>query len=130
MSPVLVDTAVWRRYFSGRGTPQVTRALDSLLDEDGAVLIHPAVVGELVLGGLSIGEERLLQRLPHAPEVSSAELLEFVRDRKLARRGIGWVDCQLLASAILGSAMLWSLDRKLAETAAKLEVAFAADELA
>jgi hypothetical protein len=101
-----------------------------LLDEDGVVLVHPAVVGELVLGGLSINEERLLGRLPRAPEVSSAELLEFVRARKLARRGIGWVDCQLLASAILGTARLWSLDRKLADAADHLKIAFTEDELA
>jgi predicted nucleic acid-binding protein len=104
--------------------------MDALLDEDGALLVHPAVIGELVLGGLSTREELLLRRLPGASEVSSADLLAFVRYRQLQRRGVGWVDCQLLASALLSSASLWSLDRKLAAAAATLEVAFVETSLA
>jgi predicted nucleic acid-binding protein len=125
VSSVLVDTSVWRGYFSGRAAPHAVRAMDAMLDEDGALLVHPAIIGELVLGGLSTREELLLRRLPAAAEVSSTELLAFVRYRQLQRRGVGWVDCQLLASAILASACLWSLDRKLAAAAAKLEIAFA-----
>jgi predicted nucleic acid-binding protein len=122
---VLVDTSVWRKYFSGRIAARDAKALDALLDEDGAVLMHPAVLAELVLGGLSEREERLLTRLPGAPEVSSLELLVLVRQRKLARRGIGWMDCQLLASALVAAASLWSLDRQLAEAAADLKTAYA-----
>ena len=92
---VLVDTSVWRKHFSGRVAPLASRALDALLDEDGAVLMHPAVLGELVLGGLSAREERLFLRLPQAPEVSSSELLMFIRDRGLARQGVGWVDYRI-----------------------------------
>jgi predicted nucleic acid-binding protein len=125
MTAVLVDTSVWRRYFAGRIAARDGQALDGLLDEDGAVLMHPAVLGELVLGGLSEREQRLLDRLPSAPEITSQELLEFVRQRKLARRGLGWVDCQLLASALVASASLWSLDRELAEAAAELKTAYA-----
>jgi predicted nucleic acid-binding protein len=124
VSSVLVDSSVWRRYFSGRATLHVIRAMDLLLDEDSALLTHPAVTGELVLGGLSTHEEHLLRRLPAASEVSSTELLTFIRDHQLQRRGVGWVDCQLLASAILASASLWSLDQKLATAATKLGVAF------
>lgn len=125
MSPALVDTSVWRRYFAGRADRRTARALDALLDEEGAVLAHPAVVGELVLGGLSVREELLFARLPAVSEVSSRELLDFVRHRKLQRRGVGWVDCQLLASALIAQAKLWSLDRRLAEVAAELGVGFA-----
>jgi predicted nucleic acid-binding protein len=121
---VLVDTSVWRKYFSGRIAARDGRTLDALLDEEEAVLVHPAVLGELVLGGLSEREERLLDRLPGAPEISTPELLAFVRQRKLARRGIGWVGCQLLASALVVSASLWSLDRELAEAAADLKTAY------
>jgi predicted nucleic acid-binding protein len=124
VTAVVVDTSVWRKYFSGLVTADDGRALDELLDEDGAVLMHVAVLGELVLGGLSERGERLLQRLPTAPEVSSDEILAFVRQRKLARRGVGWVDCQLLASALIAGASLWSFDRGLARAATTLEVAF------
>jgi len=49
VKPVLVDTSVWRRYFSG--APSV-RLLGVLLDEHAGVLVHPFVIGEMVLGGL------------------------------------------------------------------------------
>jgi predicted nucleic acid-binding protein len=47
---VLVDTSVWRRFFSGKGGAKTKRTLSALLDEDDALLIHVAVIGELVLG--------------------------------------------------------------------------------
>jgi len=124
LTAVVVDTSVWRKYFSGRAPARSARILDELLDEEGSVLLHPAVIGELVLGGLSTPEELLLQRLPCAPEVSSPELQAFIRFRRLARRGVGWVDCQLLASALLASASLWSFDHELAAAAADLKIAF------
>lgn len=120
----MVDTSVWRRYFSGRVSAHAATCLDELLDEDGAVLLHPAVIGELTLGGLALAEEKLLRRLPAAPEVSSVELQSFVRYRRLARRGIGWVDCHLLASALVASSSLWSFDRMLATAAVDLKIAF------
>lgn len=121
MTPVIVDTSVWRRYFAG--TPAV-KALGSLLDEDGAVLVHPFVVGELVLGGLSAREEDLFARLPAAAVVPHDELLAFVRRRRLVRRGIGWVDAHLLASALASGAMLWSVDGDLVSAAEDLGVAY------
>ena len=84
MTPVLVDTSVWRRYFGGSAG---VSALADLLDEDGAVLIHPFVLGELVLGGLSAREESLFARLPCATLLAHEEVLEFVRRR--SSRGAG-----------------------------------------
>jgi predicted nucleic acid-binding protein len=121
---VLVDTSVWRRYFGGRIGAKNAYLLGDLLDQDDEVLCHPAVLGELVLGGLSSREEALLARLPSSPEIDSREVLSLVRARKLARRGIGWVDCQLLASALVAGAMVWSLDRKLADAAAAVGAAY------
>ncbi|HTU59590.1 MAG TPA: hypothetical protein VMF89_14165 [Polyangiales bacterium] len=81
-------------------------------------------MGELVLGGLAIREEALLDRLRKAPDVTSRELLAFFRSRKLSRKGVGWVDCQLLASTLVVGARIWSLDRKLALAAYQIGVAF------
>jgi hypothetical protein len=119
--PVLVDTSVWRRYFAG--APAV-RALGSLLDEDGVVIVHPFVVGEMVLGGLSAREEALFGRLPAAAVVPHDEVLAFIRRRKLTRRGIGWVDVHLLASALTSGAALWSVDGDLAAAAGGLGVGY------
>jgi predicted nucleic acid-binding protein len=119
VNPVLVDTSVWRRYFSGIAS---VRQLGEFLDEDGAVLIHPFILGELVLGGLSTRDEALFVRLPRARVVRDEEVLELVRRRRLMRRGIGWVDAHLLASALLSSAVLWSIDADLSAAAANLSV--------
>lgn len=119
MTPVLVDTSVWRKYFSGS---EAVRSLGDLLDEDDAVLVHPFVIGEMVLGGLSTREEALLGRLPSAALVPHEEVLAFVRRRRLMRRGIGWVDAHLLASTLASSAALWSLDADLSAAAADLHV--------
>jgi len=123
MKPVLVDTSVWRRYFSGTAS---VRGLGDLLDEDGAVLVHPFIIGEMVLGGLSAREEQLFVRLPSAGVVPHEEVLELVRRRRLARRGIGWVDAHLLASALTSSAVLWSVDADLSAVAADLGIGWPA----
>lgn len=121
MKPVLVDTSVWRKFF--RGSAAVQRLRD-LLDEDGAVLIHPFVLGELVLGGISSAQESLFGRLPESRMVEHSEVLEFVRRRRVVRKGIGWIDAHLLASALTSSASLWSVDAKLSIAAANLGVDF------
>lgn len=125
MKPVLVDTSVWRRYLAG--IPSVRR-LGDLLDEEGAVLIHPFIIGEMVLGGLSTREEALFGRLPSAHLVRHEEVLEMVRRRRLMRRGIGWVDAHLIASALTSSAVLWAVDRDLSAVAADLSVDFQPDQ--
>ena len=122
MNPVLVDTSVWRRYFAGA---PVVKGLGDLLDEDGVVLVHPFVIGGLVLGGLSASEERLFARLPAAPILPHDEVLAFVRRRRLTRRGIGWVDAHLLASALASGGALWSVDRDLAAAAGDLGIGYA-----
>lgn len=121
MTAVLVDTSVWRRFFSGATG---VGALGDLLDEDGALLVHPFVLGELVLGGLSAREESLFARLPQATVLAHEEVLDFVKRRKLARRGIGWIDAHLLASALASSAALWSADGPLSSAAAELGAEF------
>lgn len=121
MRRVLVDTSVWRKYFAG---VSAVRVLGALLDEEDAVLVHPFILGELVLGGLSTKEQELFARLPNAKLVPHDEVLAFVRMRQLSRRGIGWVDAHLLASALSSSAALWSVDVALSQAASELGVGF------
>jgi hypothetical protein len=54
--------------------------------------------------------------------VPHEEVLEFIRRRRLARRGIGWVDAHLLASALTSSSTLWSFDSDLSAAASDLGV--------
>ncbi len=120
MAGVIVDTSVWRKYLAGVSS---VRALGQLLDDD-AVLLHPFVLGELTLGGLSDREEALFRRLSGVPIADHAEVLAFVWERRLARKAIGWVDAHLLASTFLADARLWSTDRGLIAAARSLGVAF------
>jgi hypothetical protein len=98
--------------------------LGELLDEEAGLPLHPFIIGVLVMGGLSRQEETYFQRLPQAPVLPHAEVLEMVRRRHLVRRGVGWIDAHLLASALASSSLLWSADRALAAAAVDLHVRF------
>lgn len=110
----LVDTSVWIEHFR-RGEPALARLL-----VEGQVLVHPFVVGELACGNLSNRESILgeLAALPVAVLASDREVLALLERHKLWGRGIGWVDAHLIASALLSSCRLWSLDRQLNRAAA------------
>ena len=112
-------------HFAGKsGVFQTLLNLAGRLEEEGIVVVHPLVVGELVLGGLSSEQERLLQRLPQLGRVPYDEVLALVRRRRLARRGIGWVDAELIAGCLTSGARLWSLDAAAAAVAGELGAAF------
>lgn len=106
---ILVDTSVWVEHLRHG----LTR-LDTLLQE-GEVLIHPWVIGELACGQLRNRRDvlELLQGLPAAVVASDAEVLLLIERNQLMGRGIGYVDAHLLASARLSHCRLWSLDRRL-----------------
>src|SRR5687767_10403990 len=101
---IVVDTAVWIDHLR-RGDEELAGLL-----EDGRVLAHPWVTGELALGSLRERDEilRLLEALPQAQVATHAELLAFIGDHELYGRGIGYVDAQLLAATMLTAAVLWT----------------------
>ncbi len=118
---ILVDTSVWIDHLRS-GEPALATAL-----EGGRVLMHPFVLGELACGNLKNRSEVLwlLRDLPAAPTATDPEALVLIERRALMGRGIGYIDVHLLASTALeGVARLWTRDRRLAETAAELELAF------
>jgi len=106
---VLVDTSVWIGHFR-----QNEPALAALLN-DGAVFMHPAVLGELACGNLKNRKVVLdaLSKLPAAVTASDKAALHLIGDQKLWGRGIGWIDMHLLASALLSECALWTLDKEL-----------------
>ena len=120
---ILVDTSVWVDHLHA-GAPALAVAL-----EQGSVLMHPFVLGELACGNLKNRGEvlRLLGELPAAPMATDPEALNYIERRALMGRGIGYVDVHLLASvALAGTAQLWTRDKRLAAVAADLELAYAA----
>lgn len=118
---VLVDTSVWVDHLRKGNV-----GLVSLLD-DGAVVCHPFIVGELACGVIKNRQEilSLLQSLPEAETASPDEVLQFIETHGLAGRGIGYVDTHLLAAAVLSSVPLWTLDKKLGLASAELRAAYA-----
>ena len=114
----LVDTSVWVDHLRA-GNPR----LQALLRGE-QVLIHPFVVGELSCGNLRNRERllRLLAALPEARQAQHQEVLDLVEKQRLSGLGLGWIDAHLLASALLSTAGIYTLDRQLAKTAARLGV--------
>ena len=120
---VLVDTSVWIAFLSDRAP--YAAELDALLSRDEASG-HAFVYGELLIGDKG-GRKVLLasyERMHQAPLVPHEDVVEFVRDRRLHGRGIGWVDAHLLASALVGRLRLWTTDPRLAVIATKLGITY------
>ena len=117
---VLVDTSVWIDHFRNGND-----ALVRLIELDRA-LIHPMVVAEIACGtppsprARTLGDLGLLQTCNQA---SLGEVMAFVEREKLYGLGCGLVDMVLLASTLITpGAELWTLDRRLAELAARFSV--------
>src|SRR5262245_66400046 len=113
---VLADTSVWLEHFR-RGEPSLVDRLS-----EGLVLMHPFVSGELACGSLKDRTAVLsdLLALPQAKVACNTEVLQFIEDRRLWGRGLGWIDAHLLASALLSNCRIWTLDVRLAKAAADL----------
>jgi predicted nucleic acid-binding protein len=117
---VLVDTSVWVAHLRTGDT-----GLETLLN-DSQVVCHPFIVGELACGNLKNRTEllTLLQALPVATQVDHEEVLLFIDNYRLMRKGLGYVDIHLLASALLDHLPLWTLDARLKEVSAKVGIKY------
>ena len=117
---ILADTSVWVDHLRRPNSEMIER----LTARD--ILIHPFVIGELACGTLP--DRSVLQRLDDLPQIVSAthdEVLSLIESHRFMGRGIGYIDAHLLASVIHdGSASLWTRDRRLAQVAEELGLAF------
>lgn len=116
---ILLDTSVWIEHFR-RGI-QAAGALAIRVD----VLMHPYVLTEISLGSLPDRRMtlRFLRRLLPPVLSSEAHLALFIEEQRLYASGLSFVDVNLLASARLTEdCRLWTLDRRLADAAARLGV--------
>ncbi|MGH9341808.1 MAG: type II toxin-antitoxin system VapC family toxin [Acidobacteriota bacterium] len=114
----LVDTSVWIEHLK-QGNERL-----AVLLEGGRVFCHRFVIGELACGRLRNRDEllNLLGALPATPIVEHDEVLTLIAERKLAGRGLGWIDMHLLASALLAHCKVWTLDKTLAAAATELKL--------
>ena len=120
---IIVDTSIW---------------IDQLYAPDAQfaellyrqiVVIHPYVIGEILLGSLRdrVAVRTQLLALDQAPVAEPREILNLIESTTLYGSGIGYVDAHLLASALLllGGRVL-TRDRRLHAAAERLGIAFAA----
>ncbi len=117
---ILVDTSIWVDHFR-RGDLRLARFLDN-----GDVVMHPFVIGELALGYVPRIAETLneLRRLPMVTVGDNEEVLRFIVRRKLSGSGVGYVDAHLLAAAALAQeTFLWTRDKRLHTVAQSLSLA-------
>ena len=117
---VLVDTSVWVSHLRD-GNVELANLLN-----DGRVLCHPLIVGELTCGNLKDRAVILsfLQLLPMSIEAEHDEVLSFIENNRLMGKGLGYVDVHLITSAVLTGVPVWTLDKKLAQAAESLYVKY------
>ncbi|MDA8124734.1 MAG: type II toxin-antitoxin system VapC family toxin [Deltaproteobacteria bacterium] len=117
---VLVDTSVWVSHLRD-GNSELVRLLN-----DGRVLCHPLIIGELACGNLKDRAVILsfLQLLPLSIEAEHEEVLSFIENHRLMGKGMGYVDIHLISSAVLTGVPIWTLDKKLAGAADNLQIKY------
>jgi predicted nucleic acid-binding protein len=83
----LVDTSVWVSHLRD-GNAELANLLN-----DGRVLCHPLIVGELACGNLKDRAVILsfLQLLPMSIEAEHEEVLSFIENNRLMGKGMGYV---------------------------------------
>jgi len=119
---ILADSSVWIDHLR-RGDPKLITHLQA--DQ---VCIHPHIIGELALGSLRERKKilGLLNNLPKATVATDAEVMTLIENRQLFSRGIGFVDCHLIASTLLSNGVqFWTRDKRLAAIAQELEIGLA-----
>jgi predicted nucleic acid-binding protein len=115
---ILVDTSIWVSHLNAGDSH-----LKALL-EQGEVVCHPFIVGELACGRIKNRTEvlSLLRALPTARMAVHDEVLGFIDRHGLMGIGLGFVDVHLLASALLSNAPLWTTDKPLAAASTRLSI--------
>lgn len=115
---LLADTSVWVFHFR-EGNAEFAKLLNN-----GEVVCHPFVVGELACGNLKSRNQilSLLQSLPMSIEAEHEEVLEFIERNQLMGKGLGYVDIHLIASAMLTGISIWTHDKKLEQVANSLHI--------
>lgn len=120
---ILVDTSVWVEHLRS-GSAVLSTAL-----EEGQVLTHSMIRGELALGTIAPRHALLasLAALPHAARATDEEVLVLIDGMELHGRGLGLVDAHLLAACLLTPGIrVWTKDQRLHAAAAEFGVVWEA----
>jgi predicted nucleic acid-binding protein len=117
---VLVDTSVWVDHLR-EGNSELVKLLDN-----GQVMCHPFIVGEIACGNLKNRKMilGLLRLLPQVVIAQHDEIMEFIEINHLMGKGLGYVDIHIAAAALLNGIKMWTNDKSLIETAEMLGIRY------
>ncbi|GLQ37974.1 ribonuclease [Rhizobium albus] len=121
---ILVDSSIWIDHLHVRDERIASLAAAEML------LVHPFVIGEVLLGSLRERKTvvEYLTGLPEADLAETSEVFDFLERNRLFGRGIGFVDLHLLVSTRLTPmAKLWTRDKRLLAAAEELGISYRSD---
>jgi predicted nucleic acid-binding protein len=113
---ILADTSIWVEFLKQTdfgGNQRFSECLDSL-----SVIAISAVFGELLQGVRNDKEEKVILEYWNAlPKIDERNLFieagKISHEHKLYNKGIGLIDCYIIAAAQSNKLEIWSLDKKL-----------------
>lgn len=113
---ILVDTSVWISFLKNDDEDLHGILKKYLKKQD--VFTVSAVFGELFQGVRNRREREVLQTIWQSlPKVEESELCikagHISNEHKLYAKGVGLIDCYLLAACLENDLALWTLDKKL-----------------
>ena len=117
---ILVDTSVWIKHLR-EGDQNLTRLL-----EQGLVASHPFIIGEIACGDIKNRYEiiSLINDLPSTDVLDHSDIMEFIENRKIMNKGIGYIDVHLLGSVLVSDTRIWTFDKALKKMAFQLSVGY------
>ncbi|MFC2124477.1 PIN domain-containing protein [Bacteroidota bacterium] len=112
---IIIDTSVWIDFLKG---DQEIRPLFNQILENRYVIALSAVFGELLQGVRNDREMEIIQSFWYnLPKIDEENL--FIKAGLLCckyefiTKGVGLIDCFILAASLENNAEIWTLDRKL-----------------
>ena len=117
---VVVDTSIWIDFLY-KGNSNMEELLIN-----GNVATHEFIIGELSCGNIKNRESffEMIKKLPAVESVLFNEIIFFINKHKLYGKGLGLIDCHILASVYLHNFKLWTKDKKLNQQAEELFIQF------
>ena len=110
---IIADTSVWIEFL--RGNTEISEMFIPYLRK-GHIYTNSAIFGELLQGARNKRERTLLEgfweNTPKADEfMSFIEAGRLSNRHKLYAKGVGLIDCYILASAKQSGFAIWTLDK-------------------
>lgn len=116
---LLADTSIWVDHLR-YGNKKLQQHLI-----EGRIVIHPFIIAELALGSLRDRDQTLalLDLLPQIRAAHMHEVRQLIESQRLYNRGIGLIDANLIASALINPpTLLWTRDKPLRKIAEALNI--------